>query len=190
MRLKARFFGFKLCLQFVDCFAETWEKLTYFLLTVEEDLKKALSLQTLPLWEEHSFHWTVENQVSEFPEDLDSPWFLTWIFWVSTRPAWRGFYLYEKKVHESFIISFEEMQIAQTWIPESILICKTLMRWLLPHTDGILVCGRIFPLYFTYRLWCCRAEAGILIFCWFLHLDFASFVAVFESELSEKHSKF
>lgn len=51
---------------------QTWEKLTYFLLTVEVAPRKALSSQTLPLWEEHSFHWAAENQVSEFPADLDA----------------------------------------------------------------------------------------------------------------------
>lgn len=125
------------------------KNLPIFFLTVEEYLKKAFSLQSLLLWEEHSFHWTVENQVSEFPADMDSPWFLTWIFWVCTRPAWRGLYLCEEKVYEGFIVAFEKMQIAHTWIPESILICKTLTRWLLQNTDGILVHGRIFSLFFT-----------------------------------------
>lgn len=41
---------------------------------MEVALRKVISLQTLPLSDEHSFHRAVENQVLEFPADSDALW--------------------------------------------------------------------------------------------------------------------
>lgn len=53
MRLKPKFFGLGISLQFIDCFADM--RNTCLFSSLEVALGKAESLQTLPLWEEHKF---------------------------------------------------------------------------------------------------------------------------------------